>query len=48
MRAPRLREEPTEEGLSSVTPDSGNKRQKVDRKIDIADRVSYAPVITDV
>ncbi|KAF9651533.1 P-loop containing nucleoside triphosphate hydrolase protein [Thelephora ganbajun] len=34
----RLREEPTEEGLSSVVSDSRNKRQKVGGKIDIADR----------
>jgi len=36
-----LREEPTEEDLSSMISDSGDKRQKVGGKIDIADRVSY-------
>lgn len=41
MRTSRSREESTEEGLSSMISDSANKRQKVDRKIDIADRVSH-------
>lgn len=39
----RLREGPTEED-SSMVSDSGNKKQKMNRKIDIADRVSYGLV----
>lgn len=42
----RLREELTEEDLSSAASDSRNKRQKMDRKIDIADRVSCGLVRT--
>ena len=36
-----------EEDRSSVASGSGNKRQKVDRGIDIADRVGYSPVGAD-
>lgn len=43
----RLREEPTEGDLSSTVSNSGNKRQKVDGKVDIADRVSCSLVWAD-
>lgn len=48
IRMLRLREEPAGEDLLSMKSDSGNKRQKVNGKIDIADRVSSSSVRTDV
>lgn len=44
----RLRDEPAAGDLSSTKSDSGSKRQKLNGKIDIADRVSSSPVRTDV
>lgn len=41
----RSRGDPGEEGLSSMVSEPGNKRQRVEGKIDIADRASYSPVI---
>lgn len=43
-----MREEPTEEGSSPGISISGNKKRKVGGKMDIADEVSYQPVVTDL